>query len=126
MGRLVLLSFLLALVCIIVVDFADGKKGASNRVPLGTVRVSNIKRSQDTRLSGPALTLLEKSEQIEAAKQELQRKLENKAKTDVIRQAAVQERKKKEMILARKIKSGKLYRAIAAVRGESDRNEEDE
>jgi len=103
----------------------QAKKGASNRVPLGQVRINNVQISQKNKLAGPG-GQLEKSERIEAAKALLEKKMEARERSEAKRKAAVAEKKRKDAELSRKVKSSVLFRAIRLARSADVTKDEDE
>lgn len=107
-------QLLLLLLVLLMLVVADGKKGASNRVPLGQVRRSNIDKARDARLAGPTDS---KISEFVAARDEVKRKLELREKQAAAKLVAEKTKKDRQVAITRKIKSSSLlYRSILATR----------
>ena len=118
---------LLALLLVILLQqspVAEAKKGASNRVPLGTVRVSNIELNKFKKLNGP--TNEAKVEMLEQAKLQLKNKLAAKERSDAARAAAIEAKEQKEKMLRKRLKSSLLVQAIARRRAAAGEDQDDE
>lgn len=113
------------LLLVLLLGCVQAKKGASNRVPLGQVRINNVQISQSNKLAGPG-GQLERIERIEAAKALLEKKIEARERSESKRKAAVAEKKRKDAELSRKVKSSVLFRAIRLARVGDVTKDEDE
>ena len=107
-------SQLLLLFLLLLLVFAEAKKGASNRVPLGQVRRGNIEKAANVRLAGPTDS---KISEFVAARDEVKRKLELREKQAAAKLVAEKAKKERQAAITRKIKSSSLlYRSILATR----------